>query len=194
MTKSKVFTSFFMKTIFIVFATATVQITSAGISAQIAQARSAEDVILETANHYAKVGLTADWAATEPNLCSMFVRQVFQKAFPKNALLLRNQYFGGSAKISEEMWAKQGKLKSYSWIRDRGGLKIGDVVFQDYLNLGHVGVVVDYKGEMMIAENTVRYGYYIGNLRRTDFRALTTLARFGRVKSVGRITGFASVE
>lgn len=168
---------------------------SADAFSQSKSSKSIEVAISNTASHYALVGVTSNWTETQSLYCSRFVRQVFQKAFPKNAYELDMKYFGASAYETEAMWKAQGRLRSYAYVAARGGLRAGDVVFQDWSAYGHVGVVVSVDGKLMVAENTVRYGYYLSNgSKRTDFRALTTLAKFGRVKSVGRISGFSSID
>lgn len=161
-----------------------------------ASANSAVEVSLRnTINHYAKVGINANWTETQPYYCSRFVRQVFQRAFPKNAQMLGSNYFGGTAYETERKWAKQNRLRSYNYVMGRDQLREGDVVFQDYPVYGHVGVVVKVDGQLMIAENTVRYGAYTaGGSPRWDYRFFTTLKKFGKIRTIGRIGGFSSIE
>lgn len=136
-------------------------------------------------NKFGLIGLRANWAESRPNYCSRFVRQVFQRAFPQISKSLDDKYFGGSAYETESMWARQGKLKSYSRVVQNGGLKEGDVVFQDYPVYGHIGILVVKSGKFFVSENTVRYGMGV-----RDHRALTPLQRFGKIRSIGRFSGF----
>jgi hypothetical protein len=124
-------------------------------------------------------GLTAGWTEDQPLYCSRFVRQIFENVFSEDAYEIRGLYFGMTANDTEYRWKHQGKLRSYSTVIENGGLRQGDVVFQSWGEPGHVGIVVNKNGVLMIAENTVRYGYSIDHrTRRTDFRALTSLTGF----------------
>lgn len=133
---------------------------------------------------YALKGLTANWTETRANYCSRFVRQIMQRAFPRQAAYIDNALFGASSYESESMWLREGRARSYAWVSKNGGLKNGDVVFQKWSAWGHVGIIVVKNGKYYVAENTIRYGY------RYDHRALTPLKTFGAIRTVGRYAGF----
>lgn len=133
-----------------------------------------------------KVGLSAisaKWSEREPFFCSRFAKQIFQNTFKDHARYIGEKLFGFSAYDTERLWKKEGFLLSLKAAKEKGGLSEGDVLFQDYPVWGHVGVLIKKNNEFFVAENTVRYGF-----RMKDYRALTPLSKFGKIRSVGRIS------
>lgn len=152
----------------------------------------------------------------QPGYCSAWVREVFQSAFPSEALELDYYYFGPSAGglvrrhvkrgSTLGLWMSKGRVKPYSQVGAKG-LRAGDVVFQSYGfdNAGHIGIVVvntafpvkNSKGvktseSLVIAENTQRHCRYPS--RRLgcpqDNRGIVSIEKFGDITHVGRFNGW----
>lgn len=137
-------------------------------------------------NQTAKVAVRSLWAERAWGYCSRFVRQVHEKALPSMVNYMRTNLFGGSAMETARMWRRMGRTRSLAQVQALGGIKGGDVLFQEYGSggYGHVGMAVEVNGEIMVAENTTRNG------NRWDNRTITPLNRFGRITAVGRFNGF----
>ena len=112
----------------------------------------------------AQEAVNSDWAADQFFQCSMFVRDTFERYMLGAGKTTKGNHgvppltnlFGGSAKISETMWASQGLSKPF----DMNNLVPGDVIFQSYNNggSGHVAIYIGMvNGVPMIAENSA-YG------------------------------------
>lgn len=131
-------------------------------------------------------GVSANWSEHRPYYCSRWARQVVQQAIPQSAALVRAQLFGATAIETASKWRRSGLVRSYAFIQANGGLRAGDLLFQEMGSggYGHMGVVVNTRTGLQVAENTTRYG------RRYDYRAFTPISRFGTITGVGRISGF----
>lgn len=150
--------------------------TSSDRRIHLAQINSAE------LNSLAIAAVSEPWAEQQPRYCSRFVRQIFEKYFKFKGQLINIRLFGNTALETESLWQKAGAIYSLKDITSLGGLRPGDILFQDYEDQGHVGVVVSIENQLYVAENTVRFGY-----ERSDFRSITALQTFGRIRSVGRL-------
>lgn len=139
--------------------------------------------VMKSLNNSALSGLRANWTTKQRYYCSKWVRQVVEHALPQQAIELRNRLFGYSANDTARKWRNYGLVSSLAHIMARGGLRAGDVVFQEFGSggYGHVGIVVQHSGRLMIAENSLR------SRNPYDARVLTPIANFGRITGVGRL-------
>lgn len=139
-------------------------------------------------NQTALNGVRANYTESEPGFCTRFVREVLQKAFPKQSHMI-DVLFDSTPQSTAANFNRYGLLRSYSAVAKKGGLKVGDVVFQ-MGGAGHTAIVVQTAKGLMIAENSWRYceNKKCNNVR--DARYITSFKTFGRIDSVGRLTGF----
>lgn len=158
----------------------------APIGVERAQAVVAPPADAKRLDYVAQQAVRAPWAERTPGWCSRFVRQIHEISFPAKAAWLRANLFGAHAMATARLWRNMGYSKTLAQVNSLGGLRAGDVLFQEYGSggYGHVGIVVNVLGKLYVSENTTRNG------NRWDGRAVTPLSRFGGISSVGRLGGF----
>ena len=122
----------------------------------------------------AREGVTASWTTDLLGYCSMFVRQVLQKAGVKDDL------FGGTAIATAQKFRAAGLVSN-----DTSNLRPGDVLFQEF------GSWIDTNGDGKKDTQAGHTGVFIGNgqVAQNGFngKQIIPLAAFGKITGVGRV-------